>query len=74
MLVAINPTVHERVLGLTGANGDQWRTAWKAVGKAMASTTASAGVYAAGNVYLVGFLIVAGLLFFLMLIGRAGRR
>jgi hypothetical protein len=67
MLIAINPTVRERVTQFAGGNADHWFVPGRIVSDVMVSTSATAFSYAADNSYMVFFLIVAGLLFILML-------
>jgi hypothetical protein len=67
MLVAVNPTVRERVTQFVGGKSDQWFVPGRIMSGVMASTSATALSYAADNSYMVFFLIVAGLLFILML-------
>jgi hypothetical protein len=67
VLLMIAPTVRERVLEFAGGGRSQWMAPGQVITDAMASASATALSYAAGNSYLVFFLIVAGLLFFLML-------
>ena len=67
VLMSVSPAVRERVALFADAKSDEWRVPRQIASKALGSTSAMAFRYAGNNAYLVGFLIVAGLLFFLML-------
>jgi len=67
VLMAISPAMRERVAMFEEGKSDQWSAPRQVASKVMVSTSAMAIRYAGNNAYLVGFLIVAGMLFFLML-------
>jgi hypothetical protein len=66
-VMTISPVLRERVAQVTGASSNHWRVPAQIASKVMVSTGTTALRYAGANTYLVGFLVVAGLLFLLML-------
>ena len=67
LLVAFSPPVRERVTQVANGSGDQWLAPGRVVSNLMVSTSASAVSFAAGNTYMVGFLLVGGVMLILML-------
>jgi hypothetical protein len=67
VLMAASPAVRERVALFADGRSDEWAAPRQAASQALVATGSMAVRYAGANTYLVCFLIVAGLLFFLML-------
>ena len=67
VLMTISPLLRERVAQYEGAKSDALAAPSEMASRVMTSTSATAIRYAGNNTYLVGFLVVAGVLFILML-------
>jgi hypothetical protein len=66
LMVTVKP-VRQRVMQFAHGSSAEWLAPGHAVSGVMTDATSVALGYAAGNLYLVFFLIVAGFLFLLML-------
>ena len=68
VLVSINPRVRERFGHFAGGVSDQeWSQSEGAIGNSLRSVVAVVSGFAADNTYLFSFVVVAGVLLFLML-------
>ena len=68
MLLSISPQLRDRTAEFTGgSSSQQWGASGGALGQTAESVFAIASGYAADNVYLFAFLVVATVLFVLML-------